>query len=78
MGGRMNEFNELETINQFLIDELILARQTNEQMHEVNRRLENLLVKAIQDLKQCQIYLDEMQHQVGELATVALARIKKS
>jgi len=74
----MNEFNELETINQFLIDELILARQTNEQMHEVNRRLENLLVKAIQDLKQCQIYLDEMQHQVGELATVALARIKKS
>jgi len=74
----MNEFNELETINQFLIDELILARQTNEQMHEVNRRLENLLVKAIQDLKQCQIYLDEMKHQVGELATVALARIKKS
>jgi hypothetical protein len=78
MGGHMNEFNELETINQFLIDELILARQTNEQMHEVNRRLENLLIKAIKDLKQCQIYLDEMQHQVGELATVALARVKKS
>jgi uncharacterized protein (DUF3084 family) len=73
----MTEFNELETINQFLVDELILARQTNEQMHEVNRRLENLLVKALQDLKQCQIYLDEMKNQVGELATVALARVKK-
>jgi len=77
MGGRMNEFNELKTINQFLVDELILARQTNEQMHEVNRRLESLLVKAIQDLKQCQFYLDEMKQQVGELATVALARVKK-
>lgn len=73
----MNEFNELKTINQFLVDELILARQTNEQMHEVNRRLESLLVKAIQDLKQCQFYLDEMKQQVGELATVALARVKK-
>lgn len=72
----MNEFNELKTINQFLVDELILARQTNDQMHDVNRRLESLLVKASQDLKQCQIYLDEMKHQVGELATVALARVK--
>tara|TARA_R110000868_G_scaffold17368_1_gene76442 strand:- start:1214 stop:1438 length:225 start_codon:yes stop_codon:yes gene_type:complete len=73
----MNEFNELKSINQFLVDELILARQTNEQMAENNRRLENLLVKAIQDLKQCQIYLDEIKNQVGELATVALARVKK-
>jgi len=72
----MNEFNELKSINQFLVDELILARQANDQMAENNRRLENLLVKAIQDLRQCQVYLDEMKYQVGELAAVALARVK--
>jgi hypothetical protein len=61
-----------------LTGELILARQANEIMTENNRRLENMLIKTIQDLQECRGYLVEMQQQVGELATVALARVKKS
>jgi hypothetical protein len=37
-----------------------------------------MLIKTIQDLQECRRYLVEMQQQVGELATVALARVKKS
>ena len=74
----MNEFNELQSTNDYLTGELILARQTNDQMHRVNQRLERLLIKTIQDLQECNRYLSEMQSQVGELATIALARVKKS
>ena len=74
----MREFNELENTNAYLVNELIKARQANEIMTENNRRLENMLIKTIQDLQECRGYLVEMQQQVGELATVALARVKKS
>jgi hypothetical protein len=74
----MIEFNELQSTNDYLMGELILARQANEVMTENNRRLENMLIKTIQDLQECRGYLVEMQQQVGELATVALARVKKS
>jgi hypothetical protein len=74
----MREFNELENTNAYLVNELIKARQANELMTENNRRLENMLIKTIQDLQECRGYLVEMQQQVGELATVALARVKKS
>ena len=74
----MKEFDEAQSTIEYLTGELILARQANELMTENNRRLENMLIKTIQDLQECRGYLVEMQQQVGELATVALARVKKS
>jgi hypothetical protein len=74
----MKEFDEAQSTNEYLTGELILARQANEIMTENNRRLENMLIKTIQDLQECRGYLVEMKQQVGELATVALARVKKS
>ena len=73
----MKEFNELQSANDYLTGELILARQANEIMTENNRRLEKLLIKTIQELQECRCLLDEMKFEVGELATVALARVKK-
>jgi hypothetical protein len=74
----MREFNELENTNAYLVNELIQSASSKRIMTENNRRLENMLIKTIQDLQECRGYLVEMQQQVGELATVALARVKKS
>jgi hypothetical protein len=74
----MKEFNEAQSTIEYLTGELILARQANEIMTENNRRLENMLIKTIQDLQECRCLLDEMKFEVDELATVALARVKKS
>ena len=73
----MTEFNELQSTNDFLVSELILARQTNELLTENNRRLENMLIKCIKELQECNRLLDEMKFQVGELATIALNRVKQ-
>jgi hypothetical protein len=73
----MTEFNELQSINDYLTGELILARQANETLTENNRRLEKLLIKCLKDLQDCNRLLDEMKQQVGELATVALARVRQ-
>lgn len=73
----MTEFNELQSANDYLTGELILARQANDLMTENNRQMERLLIKCIKELQECRGYLVEMQQQVGELATVALARVKK-
>ena len=73
----MEEFDELYATNDYLMGELILARQANKTLTENNLRLEKLLIKCIKDLQDCNRLLDEMKHQVGELATVALARIKQ-
>jgi len=73
----MTEFNELQSTNDYLVGELILARQTNETLTENNRRLEKLLIKCLKDLQDCNRLLDEMKQQVGELATVALARVRQ-
>ena len=40
----MTEFNELQSTNDYLTGELILARQANDLMTENNRRLERLLI----------------------------------
>ena len=74
----MNDFNEAQSTIEYLTGELILARQANEIMTENNRRLERLLIKTLQDLQECRCLLDEMKFQVDELATVALARVKKT
>lgn len=73
----MTQFNELESTNEYLVNQLIMARKTNDLMEENNRRLENLLIKCIKDLQECNQYLDEMKFQVGELATIALNRVKQ-
>ena len=73
----MKEFNEAQSTNEYLTSALILARRSNEILTENNRRLERLLIKTIQDLQECRCLLDEMKFGVGELATVALARVKK-
>jgi len=73
----MEEFDEMYATNDYLMGELILVRQANEVLTESNRRMERLLIKCIKDLQDCNRLLDEMKHQVGELATVALARVKQ-
>jgi len=72
----MTEFNELQSTNDYLVSELILARQTNDLMTENNRRLENLLIKCIKDLQDCNRLIDDMKLQFGELAKVAIERVK--
>ncbi len=74
----MIEFSELQSTNDYLMGELILARQANEVMTENNRRLEKLLIKTIQDLQECRCLLDQMKFEVGELATTALNRLNRS
>ena len=74
----MFEFNELQATNAYLVNELIKSRQENDLMKENNRRLENMLIKTITDLRQCDHLLNEMKFQVGELATIALNRVKQS
>ena len=74
----MKEFDEAKSTNEYLTGELILARRADEIMTENNRRLERLLIKTLQDLQECRCLLDEMKFQVDELATVALARVKKT
>ena len=73
----MTEFNELKSTNEYLVNQLIMARKTNDLMEENNRRLENLLIKCIKDLRECDHLLNEMKFQVGELATIALNRVKQ-
>ena len=74
----MTDFDELYATNDYLMGELILARQANDLMTENNRRMERLLIKCIKELQECRGYLVEIQQEVGELATVALARVTKS
>lgn len=69
------QFDETQTTLEYLTSQLILARQTNELLTENNRRLENMLIKAVKELQQGKRVLDEMAHQVGELSTISLKRL---
>ena len=73
----MTQFNELQATNDYLVSELITARKENDLMRENNRRLENMLIKTIKDLRECDHLINEMKFQVGELATIALNRVKQ-
>ena len=73
----MTQFNEIQATNDYLVSELITARKENDLMRENNRRLENMLIKTIKDLRECDHLLNEMKFQVGELATIALNRVKQ-
>lgn len=69
------QFDEAQTTLEYLTSQLILARQTNELLTENNRRLENMLIKAVKELQQGKRVLDEMAHQVSELSTISLKRL---
>ena len=70
----MTDFNELKSTNEYLVDQLIMARKTNDLMTENNQRLENLLMKTITDLKACNKLLDELSESVNNLY---IKRVKK-
>jgi galactokinase len=66
----MKEFNELQSTNEYLTGELILARQANEIMTENNRRLERLLIKAIRDLQDADRLMTALTNSVNDLTTL--------
>lgn len=71
----MREFNELQSTNEYLVDQLIMARKTNDLMAENNRKLENLLTKTIADLKACNKLLDELSESVNNLYVKRVKRM---
>lgn len=73
----MTEFNEIETTNQYLVNALILARQTNEILTENNRRLERLLIKAIKDLQEGSLLMDNLRKMVDDLTSLVTSKAVK-
>ena len=71
----MTEFNELKSTNEYLVDQLIMARKTNDLMTENNQRLENLLMKTITDMKACNKLLDELSESVNNLYVKRVKRM---
>ena len=72
----MTEFNELKSTNDYLVSELITARKTNDLMAETNRRLENLLIRAIADLKAADELMNQLRVSVDDLTDVLAKKIK--
>ena len=73
----MTEFNEIETTNQYLVNALILARQTNDLMEENNLRLERTLTKALYDLKDAMRLMDQLSNSVNDLTSLVTSRVAK-
>jgi len=73
----MTEFNEIESTNQYLVSALILARKNNELLTENNRRLERLLIKAIKDLQEGCLLMDNLKKMVDDLTTVVTSKAVK-
>lgn len=73
----MTEFNELQSTNEYLVSELILARQTNELMTENNRRLENMLIKAIKDLQDGSNLMDALRNSIDDLTSLVTRKVGK-
>ena len=72
----MTEFNELKSTNDYLVSELITARKTNDLMADTNRRLENLLIKAIADLRAADELMNQLRVSVDNLTDVLAKKIK--
>ena len=72
----MTEFNELKSTNDYLVSELITARKTNDLMAETNRRLENLLIRAIADLRAADELMNQLRVSVDDLTDVLAKKIK--
>ena len=73
----MTDFNETESTNQYLVGALILARKNNEILTENNRRLERLLIKAIKDLQEGSLLMDNLRKMVDDLTTVVTSKAVK-
>jgi len=74
----MTEFNELETTNKYLVDQLILERKAYEILTENNRRIERLLIKAIKDLQDADRLMDELKNSVDNLTNLVTRKAVKS
>ena len=73
----MTLFNELKSTNDYLVDQLIMARKTNDLMEENNRRLERLLVKALHDLQDAGRLMDQLSNSVNDLTSLVTTRVAK-
>ena len=73
----MREFNEAQSTIEYLTGELILARQANEIMTENNLRLERLLSKALNDLKDAGRLMDQLSNSVNDLTNLVTSRVAK-
>ena len=73
----MTLFNELKSTNDYLVDQLIMARQTNDLMEENNRRLERLLVKALHDLQDAGRLMEQLSNSVNDLTSLVTRRVAK-
>ena len=73
----MTLFNELKSTNEYLVDQLIMARKTNDLMEENNRRLERLLVKALHDLQNAGRLMEQLSNSVNDLTSLVTSRVAK-
>ena len=73
----MTLFNELKSTNDYLVDQLIMARKTNDLMEENNRRLERLLVKALHDLQDAGRLMEQLSNSVNDLTSLVTSRVAK-
>ena len=73
----IREFNDTQATIDYLTGQLILAHQQNDLLTKSNIRLENMLMRALEELQHGKRVLDEMAHQVGELSTISLKRLTK-
>jgi len=68
----MSDFDETNSTREYLIEQLILARQVNEVLQENNRRLERLLIKCIKDLQDASRLMDEMSNATDQLVALVI------
>ena len=73
----MTLFNELKSTNDYLVDQLIMARKTNDLMEENNRRLERLLVKALHDLQDAGRLMEQLSNSVNDLTSLVTKKVAK-
>ena len=73
----MTDFNELQSTNEYLVDQLIMARKTNDLMEENNRRLENMLIKAIKDLQDGSNLIDALRNSINDLTSLVTRKVGK-
>ena len=71
------QFDELYATNDYLMGELILARQAHDILIENNRRLEKLLVKSLKDLQDAGELLDTLSESVNNLTNLVTKQIVK-
>lgn len=73
----MTDFNELKSTNEYLVDQLIMARKTNDLMEENTLRLERLFLKALHDLQDAGRLMDQLSNSVNDLTNLITSRVAK-